>query len=154
MCGMICTMTSGTVKGGKAVAISGITSKRLQAVLIGGNHLASSLAKFLDADFAVRFPPKSDPETVRADILAEGAKTLGDGTVLYDMWVAWAAIQNARHLMGDRAKPDKVWERCPGCKGKGKVPLVVKIDDREPASRGRQVACPECKGQGRKAVAQ
>ncbi len=124
-----------------------ITSKRLQAVATGGNHLANVLVKYLGGDFAKHFPPKSDPDTVRA-AMAEPLR--GDAETVYDVWVAWAAIMNARHLMGDRtAKPEKVYEPCPTCRGSGKT-AVLKMIEGEMRASGREIACTDCKGQGRK----
>lgn len=120
-------------------------SKRIEAILIGGDHLARSLATHVGEDFAEHFPPKAGPEAVRSAL----------SPLLYDVWRCWAAIENARHLLGDpNAKPEKVYETCPECKGTGKVPHMGVIDGEVRQIGGREVVCGECGGQGRKQVIQ
>lgn len=68
---------------------------------IGGNHLASSLVHTLGADFAERFPPHANPETMRDAICNRVNGMIGTSAawiVIYDVWVAWAAIMRARPL--------------------------------------------------------
>ena len=68
---------------------------------IGGNHLASSLVHTLGADFAERFPPDANPATMRDAIYNRVNGMIGTSAawiVIYDIWVAWAAIMRARHL--------------------------------------------------------
>lgn len=52
-------------------------------VLRGGNHLSSVLIRRVGADFAERFPPDTDPESV--------LRLLG-ATDEFDIWCAWSAI--------------------------------------------------------------
>lgn len=68
---------------------------------IGGNHLASSLIHTLGADFAERFPPDANVATTRDAICNRVNGMIGTSAawiVVYDMWVAWAAIMRARPL--------------------------------------------------------
>lgn len=132
------------------MAMGGIKSKRLEAVLVGGNHLASSLIKHAGPDFAERLPPRTHPDDAMAVLFNEHKEPMA--TVLYDMWVCWAAIMNARHLMGDRTgKPAKVYTPCTTCAGEGKVRLSQPPHD---ARAVREVMCTICKGHGRNVVVQ
>lgn len=66
-------------------------------IMIGGNHLASALVHNVGPDFAQRFPPTADPQAV-IDALREEGKA-GNGQIIYDAWVAWAAIMRARKII-------------------------------------------------------
>lgn len=66
----------------------------LADIMIGGNHLASALVHNIGPEFAERFPPERDSQSVFA-ALRDGGQ-LGNGHIVYDAWVCWAAIMRAR----------------------------------------------------------
>lgn len=72
------------------------TPAEWNAVLIGGNHLASSLIGTLGPDFAERFPPDMPYDEVREGIAQARLRYESlSWTVVLDMWTAWAAIMRA-----------------------------------------------------------
>lgn len=71
----------------------------LDDIDIGGNHLASSLVHTLGANFAEMFPPDANPALMRDTICNRVNGMIGTSAawiVVYDIWVAWAAIMRAR----------------------------------------------------------
>lgn len=69
----------------------------LADIMIGGNHLASALVHNIGSDFAQRFPPTADPQDV-IEALRKEEKT-GNGQIVYDAWVCWAAIMRAKKII-------------------------------------------------------
>lgn len=65
----------------------------LADVMIGGNHLGSSLTSTLGPDFPERYPPTM-PADVAREKIAQARITYESLSwiVVYDMWVAWVAI--------------------------------------------------------------
>ncbi len=61
----------------------------MDAVMVGGNHLANYLIGNLGAGFATEWPPHSKPAKVRKALSAND----------YDVWCCWAAIMRARRTM-------------------------------------------------------
>ncbi len=125
-------------------------SKRLEAVVTAGNALADSLAQVLGPDFAELYPPRADARDVRRKLVDKYGGTVdrighSGGPLFADMWQTWAAIQNAKHLLGDpeaRAKFEASRVKCNGCRGTGKVP-----EDNNPRNK-REVICGTCMGRG------
>lgn len=77
------------------VAVTQEECHLLADVMIGGNHLASSLVHTLGSDFAERFPPNANVATVRDAIASRVNGMIGTSAawiVVYDIWVAWSAI--------------------------------------------------------------
>jgi hypothetical protein len=80
---------------------------RLADILIGGNHLASSLVHTLGSDFYERFPPDANAAAVRDAICNRVDGVIGTSAawiVVYDIWVAWAAIMRFP-TSGERTEP-------------------------------------------------
>jgi hypothetical protein len=65
-------------------------ARALSQIMTGGDHLAARLVARVGADFAIRFPPDTDPEHV-LDVLG--------ATADYDMWCCWAAIMRGRAIL-------------------------------------------------------
>jgi hypothetical protein len=79
----------------------------LADIMIGGNHLASSLVHTLGADFSERYPATANPATMRDAICNRVNGMIGTSAawiVIYDIWVAWSAIMRLSMAHRDRGE--------------------------------------------------
>lgn len=122
-------------------------SNRFAAVLAAADELALQLEAELGRDFREKYPPRTDPAAM-AKLLA---------TAEYRMWLAWAAITQAKHLFSAK-RDDQAATKvpCPECQGKGKHALVEAREDGPAATKtrtakvaAREVACGTCAGAGK-----
>jgi|SRR5262245_2012356 len=123
-------------------------SKRIEALLTAADELATQLEAELGKDFRAKYPARTAPATM-AGVLA---------TAEYRMWLAWAAIEQARHLLTDkRGEYAASFKPCPDCAGKGKRELKEEREMGEHAKATRiarnimtrEVICDTCAGAGK-----